>query len=318
MIETLFLRNTNFRSSFSEECAIVTLPDGASQGRLTACTAFPGITVMYNTLNIPEQAARFRSASPMISIDHCQNGRVEWSFPDGIFRYLGEQDVLISTLEHYDAIYGFPVGHYKGITVNIDLLEASRSLLPLQSLFQIDLERIYRRFCDHDTPFFLRADESIQRIFSELYTIQDPLRMSKLRLKVLELLLYLSQIDLSCVQTAHPYFQRSVVERIRRMKNDLCRHPREHVTLSQLSKQYHLSETTIKRCFKVIYGDSLYSFFKTCRLQEGAVLLRTTDKSVLEIALDVGYENPSKFIAAFKKQFGTTPARYRREWQGDH
>ena len=317
MIETILLGNANSQTSLSEDCAVFTLPEGASHGKLTSYTAFPGITVLYTTLNTRTRSARFRYASPIISIDHCLTGRVEWSRPDGIFCYLGEQDVQISPRERYDASYGFPVGHYKGITVNFDMMEASRSLRPFQSLFQIDLEDIYRRFREHGVPFLLRADESIQHIFSDLYTVQDSLRMGYLRLKVLELLLYLSQVDLSRMQASHPYFQRSVVEKIHRMKADLCRRPGERVTLSQLSQQYHLSETTIKRCFKAIYGDSLYSFLKTYRLQKGSVLLRTTDKSILDIALDVGYENPSKFIAAFKKQFGTTPARYRRDRRGD-
>ena len=318
MIETILLGNSNIQTSLSEDCAIFTLPEGASHGKLTAYTAFPGITVLYNTLNTSRQSARFRYASPIISIDHCLTGRIEWSRSNGSFCYLGEQDVQISANEEHDATYGFPVGYYKGITVNFDMLEAPRSLLPLQALFQINLERIYQRFCDHDVPFLLRADESIQHIFSELYTVQDSLRMGYLRLKVLELLLYLSQVDLSRIQAAHPYFQRSVVEQIHRMKEDLCRRPGDRVTLAQLSRQYQLSETTIKRCFRAIYGDSLYSFLKTYRLQKGSVLLRTTDKSILDIALDVGYENPSKFIAAFKKQFGTTPARYRRNQHEEH
>lgn len=312
MIETITLGNFEAGTALSDDCTVFTLPEGEHFGKLTVYTAFPGITVMYNHFHTDACTASFRYASPIISIDHCRAGRIEWAHANGSFCYLGERDVQISAKEDHISSYGFPTGHYHGITVNFDIQEAQKSLIPFQSLFQIDLMQTYQRFC-RQKDFLLRSDEGIQHIFSELYTVQDACRMGYLRLKVLELLLYLSQLNLSQMQTEHPYFQRSVVEKIHQIKADLCRQPGEHRTLHQLSQQYQLPETTIKRCFKAIYGDSLYAFLKTYRLQTSSELLRTTDKSILEIALDIGYENPSKFISAFKKQFGITPAQYRKQ-----
>jgi transcriptional regulator GlxA family with amidase domain len=45
--------------------------------------------------------------------------------------------------------------------------------------------------------------------------------------------------------------------------------------------------------------------------------LLTTNRKVLQIACDVGYESEAAFNRAFKRAFGTPPARYRREWKAE-
>ena len=49
------------------------------------------------------------------------------------------------------------------------------------------------------------------------------------------------------------------------------------------------------------------------RLQLAAQALTTTPRGVADIASEVGYESEAAFNRAFKRFFGTPPARYRRE-----
>ena len=67
-----------------------------------------------------------------------------------------------------------------------------------------------------------------------------------------------------------------------------------------------------KNVFKKVYGMSVYSYQKTLRLQKAHKLLRVTDKSVAEIAMEIGYINPGKFAAAFKEQYGLSPSEFKR------
>jgi AraC-like DNA-binding protein len=57
---------------------------------------------------------------------------------------------------------------------------------------------------------------------------------------------------------------------------------------------------------------SIYTYMRQYRMQESAVLLSNTSQSVTLIAGSVGYENPSKFAAAFKAVMNMTPLEYRK------
>jgi len=47
------------------------------------------------------------------------------------------------------------------------------------------------------------------------------------------------------------------------------------------------------------------------RLQRAAVLLKTTEKNVSEIAYEVGFSDPNYFSRAFHEEFGRAPGGYR-------
>ena len=56
-------------------------------------------------------------------------------------------------------------------------------------------------------------------------------------------------------------------------------------------------------------------YLSNWRLELAAEALRSTSRSVLEIAGDIGYESEAAFNRAFKRRFLVPPARYRREWR---
>ena len=69
----------------------------------------------------------------------------------------------------------------------------------------------------------------------------------------------------------------------------------------------------MKKCFKGVYGDSIYSYMKHYRLQVAERLLKESSFTVAEIAMQVGYLNPNKFTAAFCAEYGMPPTLYRRK-----
>jgi AraC-like DNA-binding protein len=52
------------------------------------------------------------------------------------------------------------------------------------------------------------------------------------------------------------------------------------------------------------------------RLRLGARALTSTTHSIAQVAFDVGYESEAAFNRAFKREYGSPPARYRREQAG--
>ncbi|APQ16014.1 hypothetical protein A9200_16270 [Maribacter hydrothermalis] len=77
---------------------------------------------------------------------------------------------------------------------------------------------------------------------------------------------------------------------------------------TQLAKELHLSESQIYRKLKAITDKSTAIFIRTVRLQKAKELLKTSSKSISEIAYTVGFSNPSWFSRAFRDEYGYPPS----------
>ena len=75
-----------------------------------------------------------------------------------------------------------------------------------------------------------------------------------------------------------------------------------------LAFKLHLSESQVYRKIKAITNKSTAIFIRTVRLQRAKELLQTTDKTISEIAYEVGFNDPSWFSKAFKEEFGFSPS----------
>lgn len=83
-------------------------------------------------------------------------------------------------------------------------------------------------------------------------------------------------------------------------------------TAEELANRVELSVGVLKNGFKGVYGTPLYSYIREYKMHTAASTPVTDRKKrIIDIAADVGYDNPSKFAAAFKKIFGMSPAQYR-------
>jgi AraC-like DNA-binding protein len=78
-------------------------------------------------------------------------------------------------------------------------------------------------------------------------------------------------------------------------------------TISSLARDVGMNEAKLMRAFKQIYGRTIFDFAQQLRMDRAKKMLESTELSVTEIALEVGYEYSSNFTTAFKRHFGITP-----------
>ena len=109
-----------------------------------------------------------------------------------------------------------------------------------------------------------------------------------------------------------PYFDRLQLEHTRQAHDYLLTHQGSHITLPELAARFHLSQSSLKICFKALYGVPVASYLRGLRMDSAAALLRESDLPVAEIAHRVGYEDPSRFAAAFRRHTGRRPTELRR------
>jgi AraC-like DNA-binding protein len=87
--------------------------------------------------------------------------------------------------------------------------------------------------------------------------------------------------------------------------------PGEPAPLDILAREAGASRRTLERLFEKETGMSLGRWRQQARLLQ-AMRLLARGEPVTSTALEVGYESPSAFIAAFSTALGTTPGRYYR------
>ena len=60
--------------------------------------------------------------------------------------------------------------------------------------------------------------------------------------------------------------------------------------------------------FKQLFGQTIFDYTQNLRMDKAKELLEKTERSITEIAFDVGYEYSSNFTTAFKRRFSITPS----------
>ncbi|WP_293906426.1 helix-turn-helix transcriptional regulator [Phenylobacterium sp.] len=98
--------------------------------------------------------------------------------------------------------------------------------------------------------------------------------------------------------------------RARAFAQRLLADPGAEASLAALARGSGASLRTLQRLFLAETGLSLDAWRGRARMQQAVVCL-SSGGSVTSAALDAGYQSPSAFIAAFKRTFGVTPARWR-------
>jgi AraC-like DNA-binding protein len=92
----------------------------------------------------------------------------------------------------------------------------------------------------------------------------------------------------------------------------LHRDPRHRWSVAELASRAGASRSVIGERFLHLLGTPPLAYLARWRLRLAARLLETTRRTVTQVAGDVGYESDAAFSRAFKREFGTSPARHRR------
>lgn len=101
------------------------------------------------------------------------------------------------------------------------------------------------------------------------------------------------------------------LQKIKEIPQILLEQPFELPSILSLSRQLVINPKKLTKGFRLIYGDTIFSYHRKFSLQRASSMLLETEKTINEIAYEIGYSSPSNFCAAFKKQYGSTPLHYR-------
>jgi AraC-like DNA-binding protein len=112
-----------------------------------------------------------------------------------------------------------------------------------------------------------------------------------------------------------PMYKDVYYEKIMQVEAILQDHLQKNLpALAAIAQQVALSESTLKRYFKIFFGTSVYDYYLQKKMHLAKGLLLEKMMTVNAIADMMGYEKVSNFIDIFKKHHGFSPGAIKKRW----
>ena len=282
------------------------------EGQVISCTVFPGVQTVYNDLYMYHCGKAVPKNDGIIEISYCMDGRYECEVSRQYFFYVSHGDLSIGTVGRRESSGSFPTKRYSGLTVFLDVAVFKEQYGFVLQELGINLNGILEAALQQPRRCNLCGCTETDMIFQMAIEAQKNGDASLLKLKTLELLLFLGKVDFDSLKDMPAYLNHAQAMLAKDVQRMLVSDLSVHLTLEQLSKELQASPTAIKSAFRIVYGASIRDYMKSYRLNEARRLLGETALPVAEVAAMVGYQNPGHFSAAFKGKYGVLPGDYKK------
>lgn len=246
--------------------------------------------------------------SPLI-INICLRGRCDVTLMDGTFLTVAEHRLVFARCMPR-AEFKYPTGHYKGLQFFIHPNLLSAPIHGFRQLAGIDINGFISRYLSERPMYFQYTSQWIETLAEQLWQLRKTDNISKIRL--LSALLMHELMGLSQHGARMSLLGKTQLDIVNACRNILCADLSKRITLKALSEKFQINENSLKSYFRQAYGMGITDFMNRQRIEKAKALLSQTPIHIAQISLQVGYENPSKFSAAFKKSIGMTPSEYRK------
>lgn len=308
LFDDVLLSSFNIKNESNK--TILELGDDARYGKLETYSIFPGVilsNIDLNIDNIDDVFVEEKINHRLLEINHCAEGRYSYAVGDDKIVYFGKGDLCISIYDLTKTLSDFPLGYYKGLEIFIDVDIANDYIK--EYIPDFDVIEFYEELEKSNGYVLVRSNEKIDHVIGELYEVDERIRESYYKLKCFELLLFFSITNFS-KNNSLPLSKKQA-EIVENVKKDLISNLDSRITIDELSVKYGISKTSLKNCFKEVYGKPIFKWRKEYKLDYACRLIDETDYSISEISKMVGYASPSKFGQAFKEYIGCTPSEYK-------
>ncbi len=155
--------------------------------------------------------------------------------------------------------------------------------------------------------------ESLLNEVSWEYQTREPGFLLMIRSLLLRLLVITGRVFSSELQHAD---NRSIFDHHREAILGALRYIDEHITenlsIDETAKRFMLSPSYFSYLFKSITASTFVTYVNRLRISRAQLLLRTTDRKILDISCAVGFNNINHFNRLFRQYLGQSPGAYRK------
>ena len=247
-----------------------------------------------------------------LTVHYCSEGRIEQEVNNEFF-YLMPSDCSFALQDRPQKMFQLPLKHYHGITIGIDLGQTQNPLMTYLESCGCSPRQALAHICGGMSHIVLRSSTAAKRFFGDLYEAEPQQRLDHLRMKMPELFYRMQYAKTDSSYYDRELVPRTQVELVKAVSEYITQNLNGKITLKELTAAFGVSDTYLQNAFRRVYGMPVISFIRTQKMQSAAQVLIHTSRTIDEIAEEFGYENESKFSAAFKKIMGDAPGLYRKE-----
>jgi AraC-like DNA-binding protein len=285
-----------------------------------------------NILLIPNALFNMRDVTPMLYDDYSSifykdleedliNIEFHTQTPCIVFIKAGKEVITTSENRVFEVSKGEAIFLPKGLNLYSDYIHEGEGLNAYLLFFGSDVLSSYLSkiqiqtvpIPNEEAIFTIKTNQIVDEYFSSLHSVYESLNNSPhlLRLKLLELLHLLGIHDDGSLIKYLLSVQRGNAKRnIRRLMEQYAL---SDLTAKELAALSGRSVSTFNREFKALYGTTPKQWLIDKRMDQAFTLLQKKQWSVTAVAVEVGYNNISHFIEAFKKKYGKTPHQIKSE-----
>ncbi len=168
------------------------ISDETGEGKMTVHQILPGIMICFTDMHMEQCMSEFElnSGQKVLCIDQCREGRIEMGNQPGILSIMQENELRVDDRKHHKGMAYYPLRHYHGVSIFLEVHAAQKSLDEMFHGFYIDLK---------------------------------------------------------------PYYDKTQMEKIRAIHEQITSNLQERVTIEELSKQYDMPATSMKKCFPEVF-----------------------------------------------------------------
>jgi AraC-like DNA-binding protein len=200
--------------------------------------------------------------------------------------------------------------------VTIPLAWFLQCLLPVKFVGRL----LEGQFLIDSTDNRLALDIEICRLWAvELeHTNGEPTQVAKLELQA-RLLRFAAALP-DCVDRTGQggfFLGESGTDKAEQMASYIARHYQESLTIEDVARAVHLHPNYAMTLFKRTFHTTLHDYMTHYRIVQAQRLLATTDEKVIDVALESGFQTPSRFYDAFQRACGCSPGKYRKSHRID-
>lgn len=216
--------------------------------------------------------------------------------------------ILISTMGLNADVIIPPNTHRAEINIIVDvdflreLITSPEEVPVVQNILQNKQQLLFEQI----------VSPALQKAADEIITenMDEPFKLFFYRVKAEELVCrLLAELGKREEKRIYPLNVKDI-QMLYNIKERMLRHLDTPQTVEELAKFAGMSESKLKRLFKQIFGNSVFSYYQSFRMKEAARLLKEEKLSVSEVGYRMGFSNLSHFTTMFEQHIGMKPKKY--------